>query len=176
VRGRAPAAEQGEDRRRRIWRNPLPLSAALQDGLSAIDWQGCGLCDVACFMVTSVPVEDRRRLERGALEDYHDIVCRMAASSPTFEECWRSYRQHMPGALVACVVGCGGFEMADRERRRLATAPLRRTLAAIEDLDADEFLPARDQYPTVGHGISALSRYGYGAYRLARQLRGKNFR
>ena len=147
-------------------------------GFAAIDWQGCGLgCglyDVAYFMATSVPVEDRRRLERETLEEYHDVVCRKAASGPTFEECWRSYRQNMLGVLLACVVGCGGFQMADRERRRLATTLLRRTLAAIEDLDADEFLPARERSLTLGHGISALSRYGHGAYRFARRLRGKN--
>ena len=147
------------------------------NGFAVIDWQGCGLgCglyDVAYFMATSVPLEDRRRMERGALEEYHDIVCRMGAKSFAFEDCWRSYRQNMLGAILACILGCGGFDVTDPERRNLATALLSRTLAAIEDLDADEFLPARARFMSPGHGFSTLSRWGYGGYRLARRLRGK---
>ena len=153
------------------------FGAGSADGFAAIDWQGsglgCGLYDVAYFMATSVPKYVRRHMERGALEEYHDIVCRMGAKNLMFEDCWRSYRQNMLGAFLACILGCGGFDLTDPERRNLASVLLSRTLAAIEDLDADEFLPARVRFMAPGHGFSTLSRWGYGAHRLARRLRGK---
>ena len=145
-----------------------------EDDFAVIDWQGCGsgcgLADVAYFLATSVPVDARRQMERETLEEYHDIICRMGARNFTFEDCWRSYRQNILGAFMACILGCGGFDLTDRRRRDLVTALLRRTLAAVEDLDAEEFLPARERILTPGHAFSTLSRWGYGVYRLTRRM------
>ena len=84
------------------------------DGLAVIDWQGCGLgCgmyDVAFFLATSVAVEDRRRLERDALDEYHDIVCGMGARNYSRDDCWRSYRQNILGALMPMVIGAGAWK------------------------------------------------------------------
>ncbi len=148
-------------------------ASGAKDGFAAIDWQGCGsgcgLYDVAYFLATSVPVDTRRRIEREALEEYHDIVCRMGARNWTFEDCWRSYRQNILGAFVACILGCGGFDVTDRRRCDLATALLDRVLSAIEDLDANEFLPVRERFLTPGYAFSTLSRWGYSAYGLVRR-------
>ena len=50
---------------------------------AVVDWQGCGLgaglYDVAYFLGTNVVPGDRRRIERAALGEYHDIVCRLGA-------------------------------------------------------------------------------------------------
>ena len=150
------------------------------DAFAAIDWQGsgtgCGLYDVAYFMATSVSTDERRRMERGALEEYHDIVCRMGAKDYSFEDCWRSYRQNMLGAFMARILGCGGFDVTDPERRNLAATMLSRAIAAVEDLDADDLLPARERFMAAGHGFSTLSRWGYRASRLARRLRPKKVR
>ena len=67
--------------------------------LAVIDWQGfgigCGMYDVAFFLGTSVTSEVRRRIERDALDEYHEIVCRLGAENYTREDCWRSYRQNV---------------------------------------------------------------------------------
>lgn len=150
------------------------------DGFAAIDWQGCGsgcgLYDVAYFMATSVPTDDRRRMERGALKEYHDIVCRMGARDYAFEDCWRSYRENMLGAFMARVLGCGGFEVTDPERRNLASTMLSRMIAAVEDLDSDEFLPDRRRFMARGHSFSTLSRWLFRAGRFACRRRAKKGR
>lgn len=56
-----------------------------QDELAVIDWQGfgigCGMYDVAFFLGTSVTDDVRCRIERDALDEYHDIVRRFGAES-----------------------------------------------------------------------------------------------
>jgi len=145
------------------------------DAFTVIDWQaagmiGNGLYDVAYFMVTSVPTEVRRRIERTALEEYHSIVCSMGAKDFTFEECWRRYRQNMLGMLVPCICACGGLDMTNQRVRMLGETMVQRTLAAIEDLDADEFLPTRNGFLTTTNVLSILSSCAYKAYKLAYTL------
>lgn len=146
------------------------------DGFTVIDWQtsgliGNGLYDVAYFMVSSVPTEVRRRIEREALEAYHDTVCSLGAEGLTSEECWQSYRRNILGMLVPSVCAGGALDMSNERIRRLGETMLRRTAAAIEDLDAAELLPARSGSPTPAHLFSTLSAQVYGAYRLAYGLR-----
>ena len=149
-----------------------------QDDFAVIDWQGCGIgCgmhDVAFFLATSVSIEDRRRIERDAVSEYQDIVCRMGAKNFTREDCWRSYRQHMLNSLMAMVIGSGGIEMSDGALVNQTRELLGRTLTAIEDLDAWEFLPARASLFSPGGAFSILSRCGYGAYRFVLGMRKRN--
>ena len=147
------------------------------DVFTAIDWQGSGigsgLYDVAYFLATSVTIENRRRIECSALKEYHAIVCRLGAKEFSFEDCWRGYRQNMLTAFMSCILGCGGAKLDDRRQVELATELMRRILAALEDLDAYEFLPGRDRFGSSSHGFSVLSRSGYRIYRFARRLGGK---
>ena len=149
-----------------------------QDDFAVIDWQGCGIgCgmhDVAFFLATSVSIEDRRRIERDAVSEYHDIVCRMGAKNFTREDCWRSYRQNMLNSLMAMVIGSGGIEMSDGALVNQTRELLGRTLTAIEDLDAREFLPDRARLFSSGGAFSILSRCGYGAYRFVLGMRKRN--
>ena len=139
---------------------------------AAVDWQGCGLgsglYDVAYFLGTSVSVDDRRSIERQVLQEYHDIVRGHGAKDFSFDDCWRSYRQNMLSAVVPCILGCGGMEMADPRMLDLAKVGLHRILTAIEDLDAGEFLPT-----SAGSLFSTLSLCGYQAYKLVHRLRRK---
>ena len=129
---------------------------------AVIDWQGCGLgCgmfDVSYLLGTSMSIENRRNIEREAVETYHDIVCRAGAKDYTLDDCWRSYRQNMLGALMHCVIGCGALDMNNAERLDLAKELLRRILAANEDLDTIEFLPDRARPLSTTGMFSALSR------------------
>ena len=143
--------------------NVLFGSKDLND-LSVIDWQGCGIgCgmyDVAFFLGTSVSVDDRRKLERDAVDEYHDIVSRLRAKSFTRDDCWRSYRQNMLGTLMPMVIGSGGMDMSDPRLASQTRELLNRTLTAIEDLESWDFMPTREGY------FSTLSRCVYKAYAL----------
>ena len=144
-------------------------------GLAVIDWQGCGIgCgmyDVAFFLGTSVTIDERRRIERAVVGEYHDTVCRMGARNFTIDDCWRSYRQNMLGTLMPMVIGCGGLDMSDPKLVRQTRELLGRTLTAVEDLDAGEFLPARERLVSSGGAFSLLSRCGYKVYTFLLGLR-----
>ncbi len=142
------------------------------DDFAVVDWQGCGLgpglYDVAYFLGTNVAPGDRRRIEREALQEYHDIVCRLGAKDFAFEDCWRSYRQNMLGVLIACTLGCGGLDVGFQRLHDLVKSALVRALAAMEDLDVAEFLP-RGRFLSAGNAFSILSRAAYKTYRLSRR-------
>lgn len=142
------------------------------DEVALIDWQvsclGNGLYDVAYFLGGSVPVEIRRRIERDALGEYRDIVCGMGAPGFSFEDCWQLYRQSVLSLLLPTIIICGGLDLGDDRMRRLVETGVRRTLAAIEDLDAAECLPARRPPYGLANGLSAL--FG-AAYRIRKLLR-----
>lgn len=144
--------------------------AAAGDNFAVVDWQGCGLgaalYDVAYFLGTNLVRGDRRRIEREALEEYHDIVCRLGARNFTFDDCWRSYRQNMLSVLIPCILGCGGLDLGDQRLHDLWKSGLDRALAATEDLDVAEFLP-RGRFLSAGNALSVLSRGAYKAFRLA---------
>ena len=132
-----------------------------------IDWQGggiaTGLNDVAYFFSSSVTSEVRRQVEREALEEYHDIVCRLGAREFSFADCWRLYRRCMLGCLILVSI-LGALDVSIERNRRLGEAILTRTLTALEDLDADEFLPDRSRRLS-GAAAALLSRCVYRAHR-----------
>ncbi len=152
------------------------FDGARADDFTVIDWQtagliGNGVYDVAYFMVSSVPTETRRCIERQALEAYHSILCSMGAKDLTFEGCWHSYRRNILGMLVPSVCAGGALDMSNERIRTLGETMLKRTAAAIEDLDAAELFPSHNGFLTPTNLFAALSRCGYRAYRLALRLR-----
>ena len=50
---------------------------------------------------------------------------------------------------------------------------LERTLVAVEDLDAGEFLPAPGGFLTADYCLSTLSRCAYRMYGVARRVHGR---
>ena len=151
------------------------FGAGADGDFAVVDWQGCGLgaglYDVAYFLGANVATGDRRRIEREAIEEYHDIVCRLGAEGFGFDDCWRGYRRNMLGVLVPLMLGAGGLDLADRRLRDLVKSGLERTLAAVEDLDAGEFLPAPGGFLTADYCLSTLSRCAYRMYDVARRVR-----
>ena len=133
-----------------------------EDDFAMIDWQvsglGCGLYDVAYFLGGSVSVDVRRDIERDALREYCGIVGATAAGNITFDECWRLYRHCILGRLLVSVFVCGGLDVSDGRSRQIAESGLERTLAAIEDLDAGDCLPARRSFFSLANGVSAMFR------------------
>ena len=115
------------------------------DDFAVVDWQVCGvrsgLYDVAYFLSSSVPIEVRRQVEAEAVAEYHDIVRSMGVTDFSAEECWNSYRQNMLSCFLTPIIAGGQLDFSDARGGQLADAFLTRTLTAIDDLDAAEFLP-----------------------------------
>ena len=107
------------------------------DGPSPVffDWQvvrrGPGLRDVTYFMVTSLPVEDRRRLEEDLLREYQREL-KAGGVDLDFDDVWRRYRLHAVDPWIASVVtvAAGGLQAA-----HIADVGLERSVAAVQDLD-----------------------------------------
>ena len=133
-----------------------------EDDFAMVDWQvsalGCSLYDVAYFLGGSVSVDVRRDIERDALKEYCGIVGVTAAENFSFEDCWRLYRHCILSRLLVSVLVCGGLDLDDGRSRQIAVSGLERTLAAIEDLDAGDCLPARRSLFGIADGASALVR------------------
>ena len=142
------------------------------DDFAVIDWQvsgiSSGLYDVASFMSDSVSTETRRKIERETLREYHDVLCSAGVKEFSFEACWRLYRQNMLGRLLAPIFVCGGLDLSNERGRALAENGLRKTLAAVEDLEAGEFLPRPRPLYTPANAFSILSRCAYKLYKTVR--------
>ena len=115
------------------------------DDFAVVDWQVCGvrsgLYDVAYFLSSSVPVEIRRQIEADAVAEYHGALMSTGVNDFTLEDCWRSYRQNMLGCFQTLIIAGGQLDLSSQRSRQLAEAFITRTLTAIDDLDAEEFLP-----------------------------------
>ena len=115
------------------------------DDFAVVDWQvsgvRSGLYDVAYFLSSSVPVAIRRDIEADAAAEYHQALVSAGVRDFTLEECWRSYRQNMLGCFQTLIIAGGQLDLSSERSRQLADVFVTRTLAAIDDLDAREFLP-----------------------------------
>ncbi len=89
-------------------------------------------------MVSSVPTEVRRQIERGALAEYHGIIYGMGAKDITLQDCWHSYWRNILGMLIPSVCAGGALDMSNERIRALGEVTLKRALAAIEDPEAAE--------------------------------------
>ena len=152
----------------------LFFGPSAEGDFAVADWQGCGLgpglYDVAYFLATNVAPGERRRIEREAVEEYHDAVCRLGAAGFTVDDCWRGYRQSMLGVLVACILGCGALDLGYQRLHALVRSALQRAAAAAEDLDAAEFLP-RGRFLSAANAFSLVSRGAHRALRYAGRRR-----
>ena len=115
------------------------------DDFAVVDWQVCGVrsgpYDVAYFLSSSVPVDGRREIEAEAVAEYHRVLLSMGVGNFTLEQCWHSYRQNMLGCFQTLVIAGGQLDLSAERSRQLAEAFVTRTLTAIDDLNAAEFLP-----------------------------------
>ena len=142
------------------------------DEFAVVDWQasglGSGLYDVAYFMGSSVPTEIRRQMEHEALEEYYRVVLDLGAQEFSLADCWQLYRKNMLAILFVAVIAGGGLDFGNERRLRLFENSARRSLTAIEDLDAAEFLPSRRPMFSRANAFSAVSA---GAYRIYKTVR-----
>ena len=115
------------------------------DDFAVVDWQVCGvrsgLYDVAYFLSSSVDVEVRRKIERDAVEEYGRVVRSLGVDDLTGEQCWRGYRQNTLSCFQIPIIAGASLDFSSDRGQRLAEVFMSRTLTAIDDLDAREFLP-----------------------------------
>ena len=142
------------------------------EDIALVDWQvsglGSGLYDVAYFLGASVSSGVRREIEREALGEYHDIVSSMGARDFTFDLCWRLYRSNTLARLLISVLVCGGLDLSDERVRKAAEISLQRSLTAIEELEAGEFLPVRRPLFSFANAFSIMCRGGYHVFKALR--------
>ena len=139
------------------------------DDVVAIDWQNCGihsgLRDVTYFLSTSVTPETRRVIERDAVAEYRDAIVAAGVHGYSFEDCWREYRRVMLSCLIGPIFTCGSLDLSDEVCRRTIEVGLARTLAAVEDLHVEEFLPGRPRAFSTSGVASTLSTNAVRVYR-----------
>lgn len=147
------------------------FGGAREDDVRVIDWQNCGihsgLRDVCYFLSTSVSPEARRVIERVAVEAYHSALREAGVPGLDVEECWSLYRNVMLTCLVGPIITCGSLDLRDESSRRMLEVGLARTLSAVEELDAEEFLPGRPRVFSIGGIGAGLS---IGIYRARRAI------
>jgi Ecdysteroid kinase-like family len=112
--------------------------------VSAVDWQlafrGVGATDLAYFTSQSLTVDVRREHESDLCHLYHDTLAEGGVTDYPYDELWTDYRRNVLFCLTYPLTG-GAVELVNDRAYALATAMIERSVAAIEDLDADELAP-----------------------------------
>jgi hypothetical protein len=116
-----------------FWRDSRP-------GL--LDWQlvrfGEGIADVSYFLATALKPEVRRTHEAGFLTRYAQVLAEHGITGIDDASLWQRYRAHLAYPLEAMIVSLAVGGMIEPESNREL---IRRTAAAVEDLDAFAALP-----------------------------------
>lgn len=113
--------------------------------VSLIDWQICGLgrgpYDVAYFLSQSLPSDQRAASEEALVRQYHAtlVSCGVDGVSYSFDDCWTDYRRAV--LFVSCYpLNAGSVDLVNERAVELFRCMLGRSMAAIRDLGALEFL------------------------------------
>ena len=117
-----------------------------QSALTTVDWQiamrGTGTYDVGYFVSQSVPPDQRRQIEMDLLRHYHDRLIELGVKGYSFADCIHDYRWTLMFCLCYPVIGGGLGDLSNERGLALAQAMTDRSIAAIQDWKADEFLAA----------------------------------
>lgn len=109
------------------------------------DWQisfrGRGIFDVAYLLCGGLEAEERRANEERLVRMYHEGLVAGGVKGYSFEQCWREYRRMALFVFVYVVISLGTLDFANERGLALFQAWLRRSSAAIEELNAVEELP-----------------------------------
>ena len=143
--------------------------------LAVLDWQVSGISggffDVAYFLTGSLMPEVRRTVEREAIEKYCEVVSKESGIPLGFPEGWDFYRQGVLSCLLTAVIVSGGLDLSVDRSNDLVVAGLKRTLQAIEELDADEFLDFRPSRFSAAVAVNGLINLAYGLSTLFRRAK-----
>ena len=136
----------------RSWREPTVLqhgefrsgnillgTTADAPAVTMIDFQtvriGIPGVDPAYFMGGSMPVDDRRKMERDVVRDYHARLLSAGVKGFSWDDCWKSYRE---GAMygVYLLVGMAGQVEASERNDRVILGLTQQLASMAMDLDA----------------------------------------
>ena len=117
-----------------------------QGNLSVVDWQICfrngGAMDLAYFMSQSLPVDERRAHEEELVRAYHDTLVSCGVDDYTRDDLWRDYRRGILFCFCYPMTTAGQLELVNQRAVALVRTIMERSVAAIDDLDATELIPA----------------------------------
>ena len=101
-----------------------------------LDWQavrrGHPGRELAYTLVTSMTTADRQASERELLDEYRRVLARAGGPGLDRDELWDRYRQGALYAYVAALITAG---MGGMQAENIALEGLRRSVAALDDLD-----------------------------------------
>lgn len=136
----------------RSWRAPTVLqhgdfrtdnvlfgTTAASPDATIIDFQALRLgppgVDPAYFLGSALPTEERRRIERDLITEYHQRLIAAGVDGFSFDDAWQSYRE---GALygVFLFVGMGGQVEASEHADRVMADQIRRYADMAIDLES----------------------------------------
>jgi aminoglycoside phosphotransferase (APT) family kinase protein len=113
--------------------------------VSIIDWQGClrskGIRDVAYLLSQSMLIEDRRSSEHELVALWHQTLVDRGVTGYSAEQAWEDYRRAVLCLWTLVVVIAGTLDTSNERGKAWMTEMVRRSAAAIEDLDLLTLLP-----------------------------------
>ena len=114
--------------------------------LAVADWQistrGRGIFDVSYLLCGGMQPELRAQHERDLLRIYTDVLAERGVKGYGFDKAWEEYRRGALFMLVYVVIAIGTLDSSNERGLALFLAWVNRAVAAIEQLEAAELLPA----------------------------------
>jgi len=112
--------------------------------VTLIDWQiaakSVGAYDVGYFLSQSIDPALRKANEEAILRGYHSQLVAGGVKEYSWDRCWDDYRRATLYCLVYPVIAGGSVDLANERGVALGKAMTDRCIAAIDDLNAAEFL------------------------------------
>jgi len=111
--------------------------------VTTVDWQsitlGSPLGDVAYFNGAGLLPDERRKVERDLVREYHDALAKAGVSDYAWDDCWNDYRRGTFAGFGVTVIASMLVVQTERGDE-MFTAMARRHSQHALDLDAAEFL------------------------------------
>ena len=109
-----------------------------------LDWQGVGkgrgVYDIAYFLISSVPIEQRRQTEQTLLHEYHAQLKQAGVQDYGFEQCWFDYQLAVVSKLYVTLISTVLLDNSTPFKRAWRKTDLERLLAFCEDYAVEELL------------------------------------
>ena len=111
------------------------------DDVVAVDWQTASIAlparDLAYFLGTALPPDQRRRVEETMVSIYFDTITSLGVRDYSAAQCYDDYRfGHLQGPMIALIGRMMSFASGSAEADDMFISMVVRSCAAIRDLDS----------------------------------------